>query len=195
MKSKDIEIEIQVKLDGVAKLIKHLKKNAIFVSSNWQKDVYFSPIDRSKSYINKYPVDEWLRVRYEKNKMSITYKNFHRDSSNFSKYCDEYNSDVSDGRSLEKIFEAMGFEKIITVEKNRTSYMDGEYEVSIDKIKGLGDFVEVEYKGKNTKKSTFKIKEEMANYLKNIGCTKIMINNGGYPFMILFPEKVETKEL
>jgi adenylate cyclase class IV len=49
MSKSDVEIEIQVKLKGVSKLVKHLKNNAKFISTNWQKDVYYSPKDKSKS--------------------------------------------------------------------------------------------------------------------------------------------------
>lgn len=192
-KKEDVEIEIQVQLDGIDELIKHLKSNAKFIESQWQRDVYYSPIDKKKSYLNANPVNEWLRVRYEKGKSSITYKNFHRGEDGFAKYCDEFNSDVSSAESAEKIFVALGFEKIVVVEKNRDVYMDNEFEVSIDDIKGLGKFVEVEYKGNLGKADYEKIKKQMSDYLKSKGCANIRKNSGGYPFMILFPEKVFTE--
>ncbi len=193
--NENIEVEIQVQLDGIGKLIKHLKNKAKFIGSEWQKDVYYSPKDPNKSYIKSIPVNEWLRVRYEKDKSSVTYKNFHRSKDGFAKYCDEYNSGVTFGDQLEKIFESQGFEKIIVVDKVRKIYMDGDFEVSIDNIKNLGKFVEVEYKGSEKSVDCEKIKKSMSDYLKNIGCTNIRINNGGYPFMILFPKKVVLQSI
>ncbi len=192
-KSKEnAEIEIQVKIDGIDKLLKHLKNKAQYISAEWQKDIYFSPSDSSKSFLNKTPVDEWLRVRYEDSKTSVTYKNFHREKSGFAKFCDEYNTDIKDGKQMEKVFLALGFVEIITVDKKRKTYMDGDFEISIDDIKNLGRFVEVEYKGKKSKEKYLDIKSSMVQYLKDKGCTNIVANNGGYPFMILFPKKVKT---
>ena len=55
----------------------------------------------------------------------------------------------------------------------------------------MGDFVEIEYIGKDEKADPKKITQEMINFLKNIGCEKIKINYVGYPFQLLFPKEVE----
>jgi len=65
------------------------------------------------------------------------------------------------------------------------------YEIAIDSVKGLGDFVEIEYIGKEKKVDPEKITEEMVNFLKSIGCGKIKRNYVGYPFQLLFPEEVK----
>ncbi len=66
-----------------------------------------------------------------------------------------------------------------------------DYEISIDSVKGLGDFVEIEYIGRDEKVDPKKVTEEMINFLKGLRCGKIIRNYVGYPFQLLFPEEVK----
>lgn len=54
-------------------------------------------------------------------------------------------------------------------------------------VKGLGNFVEIEYKGE--KKVDHKIiTAQMVEFLKTMNCGTIELNNGGYPMLLLFSE-------
>ena len=66
-----------------------------------------------------------------------------------------------------------------------------DYEVAVDSVKTLGDFVEVEYIGKDEKVNPGKVTGEMVDFLKKVGCGKITRNYVGYPFLMLFPNEVE----
>ncbi len=188
---KDIEIEIQVKLDGAAKLEKFLTKEAKFTGDNYQKDEYFTPAH--KDFLKTRPVAEWLRIR-ESYKNSINYKLWHYDSSGRSQYCDEYETTIDDIDQVRKIFKAVGNKLIATVEKKRKTWNYKEYEIAIDHITGLGDFVEVEYKGKKLTQEPEEIMSGMVKFLKEVGCTNIQRNSVGYPFMLMFPDEVEFEK-
>ncbi len=74
-------------------------------------------------------------------------------------------------------------------------YLFKNYEIAIDKVKDLGDFVEIEYKGKEKNKTPEKITEEMIKFLKDLDCGKIYRNYVGYPFQRLFPKEVKEEEI
>lgn len=186
---KDIEIEIQVRISETANLQTFLKNEATFKGENYQKDEYFTPSHRN--FINKKPVEEWLRLR-ESNKNSIVYKNWHYGKNGKSEYCDEYESTVGDTDQLRKIFTALNIKPIITVEKVRRAWQYKNYEIALDQITNLGDFVEIEYKGQITPAIDPKqITTDMIALLKQIGCGKIERNFVGYPFMLLYPNEVK----
>jgi adenylate cyclase class 2 len=187
---KDIEIEIQVQVEKIDLLKKFLIGSAKLVSKNRQLDEYFTPDHRN--FLDRKPVAEWLRLRNADGRYSITYKNWHYGSDNRSTHADEYNSGLESFDQLSKIFKALDIKLIAKVDKSRTSYLYKNWEISLDKVKGLGDFVEIEYKGK---KSVNPVEEttRMISFLKELGCGQVTRNYVGYPYLLLFPsEKFKT---
>ncbi|XOA43076.1 MAG: class IV adenylate cyclase [Candidatus Nealsonbacteria bacterium] len=189
---KDIEIEIQVNIEESKPLIDFLERNAEFKSEKHQIDEYFSPTHRN--FIEVRPVKEWLRLRNSDGKHSINYKNWHFDESGKSHYCNEYQTNVEDLTQLKKILDVLNFKSIVKVDKKRRVWRYKDYEISLDSVKGLGDFVEIEYVGPDKNPNPKKITEEMIDFLKNLGCGKIKRNYVGYPFQLLFPEEVKFEE-
>lgn len=185
---KDIEIEIKVRISNKANLQKFLEKEATPTGEDYQKDEYFTPAHRD--FVSIKPVAEWLRLR-ESGAGSITYKNWHYDKDGVgSEYCDEYESAVGDVEQLRKIFAALDIKPLITLEKTRKTWRYKDYEIALDHIVGLGDFVEVEYKAHGDVDPK-KITNDMIALLKQIGCGKIERSFLGYPFMLLYPDEVK----
>ena len=188
----DIEIEIQVKIENSEVLLAFLEKNAEFQSEQHQIDEYFTPTHRD--FLNKRPINEWLRLRSSNGKYSITYKDWHTDENGRGHHCDEYESEIESLNQLKKIFGVLNFKSMVTVDKRRKIWNYEEYEISIDTVKELGDFVEIEYKGKDEQVDPKTITQEMIKFLKDINCGKIERNYVGYPFQLLFPEEVKFDE-
>jgi adenylate cyclase class 2 len=189
---KDIEIEIQVNIEDSKPLLIFLEKNASFQKENHQIDEYFSPGHRN--FIEIRPIKEWLRLRDSDGKYSITYKNWYFDENNKGSHCDEYETAIGDLNQLKKIFNVLDFKSVVTVDKLRKTWTYKDYEIDIDSVKGLGDFVEIEYIG-NEDVDPKKVTEEMVNFLKEIGCGKIQRNYVGYPFQLLFSEETKYEEV
>jgi len=179
------EIEIQVRVGNVGKLEAFLKNKAKFSGEKYQKDEYYSPIHRN--FLDKKPVSEWLRLR-ESDSDAITYKKYHYDENGKSKYCDEYETDIKKVDQLRQILAALDIKPIVIVEKTRKNWDYKDYEVAIDKVTDLGDFVEVEYKGSDESAGPMAIAQGMIDFLKEVGCTDIERNFVGYPFMLLYPD-------
>jgi len=189
MAHNNIEIEIQVNVENLKPLIRFLKSNAIFQAKKHQVDEYFSPIH--KDFLSNRPVSEWLRLRNAGNQYSINYKNWHHEKDSKSCYCDELETGIENIGQVRKILTALNFKSIATIDKLRKIYIYKDYEVAIDSVKDLGDFVEIEYIGKDKKADPEKITAGMINFLKKIGCGKIKRNYGGYPYLLLFPKEVK----
>lgn len=182
---KGIEIEIQVRISDSKLLLDFLSANAKFRGEKFQKDEYFSPAHRN--FLDKKPIKEWLRLR-ESKENSLNYKNWHYDKVGKSHYCDEHESTIGDIEQTRKIFEVLDIKPIVIVKKTRKVWDYKDYEISIDSVKNLGDFVEIEYKGKDENVKPEIITGEMIKFLKDIGIKKIEQNFVGYPFLLLFPE-------
>ena len=97
--------------------------------------------------------------------------------------------------STRKILEALEFKNIVTVDKLRKIWTFKDYEIAIDSIKGLGNFVEIEYIGKDNDVDPKQMTDEMILFLKNLGVGRITRNHVGYPFIMLFPEEVKYQIL
>lgn len=187
MANNNIEIEIQVNIENPKPLIEFLKKNGDFQSEKHQVDEYFSPAHRD--FLGVRPVKEWLRLRDADGKYSINYKNWHLDENGKSHYCDEFESKIEGMEQVRKILSALNFKSLVAVDKLRKIWTYKDYEIAIDSVRNLGDFVEIEYIGKDEKIDPKKITGEMVDFLKKIGCKKITRNYVGYPFLILFPKE------
>jgi adenylate cyclase class 2 len=136
------------------------------------------------------PINEWLRIRDSRGKFSITYKNYKQyDEHGKSNFCDEYETKIENLDAFRKILHSLDFRLLTKVNKLRKIWNYKDYEISIDSVKNLGDFVEIEYKGNDDNPDTKRIVSEMVNFLKSAGCGKVEINHQGYPYLLMFPEK------
>jgi adenylate cyclase class 2 len=185
----DREIEIQVKVENSINLLDFLAQNAQFQKESHQIDIYYCPAHRD--FLATRPVKEWLRLRDSNGRYSINYKNWHYEGDGKSNYCDEYETQVESLEQLQKILEVLNFKPITTVDKLRKTWRYKDYEVAVDSVKNLGDFVEIEYKGEDTTLTPAQITAEMVDFLKELNVGKIERNYVGYPFMLLFGREVE----
>lgn len=185
----DTEIEIQVQVDNIGALLDFLKTNGKFQEKRHQIDEYFTPSHRN--FLGVRPAVEWLRLRDSNGVFSTTYKKWHVDEEGKTQYADEYETKIENIDQLRKIFTVIDIKPLITVDKERDIWLYKDYEVAIDKIRGLGDFVEVEYKGENHEVDPKDVTTEMVKFLKDVGCGTIKRNYVGYPFMLLYPNEIK----
>ena len=123
------------------------KRGALKVGTLTQRDLYFNHPSRDFS-----KTDEALRVRIEGEKnagsekrTSLTYKG--EKLSPRSKSRAELNVPLglsASAEDAEKLLELLGFSRAGETEKDRTVFRLSGLEVSLDLVKGLGAFVEVE---------------------------------------------------
>ena len=178
-----MEIEIKVKVENINNLKNFLEKEAEKKYTNQQKDQYYSPSHRDFTSVS--PIVEWFRLRDSEGKFSINYKNWHHEEDGRTHYCDEYETKIEDIESLRKILLVLDFKFLIEVDKIRSVWMYEDYEISVDSVKELGDFIEIEYKGNTENVIPSEITEEMINFLNEINCGEIKRDFKGYPYLLL----------
>ena len=187
---KEIETKIRITSNNQFKnLLAWLEHNATFVGHIQQKDLYFDNPNNSFFYLMPQGYQEamrFLRVRLTDEGDFLCYKNWHTDFVSGDKtHCDEYETKVADGNTVVALLEKLGFDKRITVYKERWVYLVNDFEVSVDEVKDMGIFVEIEIK-KNIgcpKQGLLNIKE----LLKQMGIVEYVEQKGGYACMALNP--------
>jgi adenylate cyclase class 2 len=186
------EFEIQIKIENLKPLMVLLEKEGVSKGERHQIDEYFTPSHRN--FIGVRPAREWLRLRDSGGKTTINYKAWNHDEKGNGTYADEYETPVGDLLVLRKIFDVLNFKKICTVDKVRRTWKYKQYEIAIDSVKDLGDFVEIEYLTEEDADPA-KVTADMISFIKGLGCGRIERNQLGYPFMLLFKDEIKTEML
>lgn len=179
----NIETEIKIKIteNDYKRLISFLDNNAIFKKDNKQLDTYYQPSYRH--FLNDREINEWLRIGERGNKKIINYKNWHD-----NKYCDEYEVEIDDTINMDKIFNVLGLKKIAVVDKQRKIYLYlNKYEISLDYVKKLGFFIEIEVKKYD--KSPVDEYSDLLKLIKEFDLNLDNIDNRGYPYHIIYNSK------
>ncbi len=185
------EIEIQVEVEHIESLCTFLKNYAEKTGETAQLDEYYTPAH--KDYRDVRPVVEWLRVRTDDKGMSMCFKNYHVGEDYASNYCDEWETSVGSFDMAKNILLAIGCKKLITVNKRRQTWRYQDWEIALDNVEGLGEFVEIEYSGSEDVEPKIEA-EKMIQFLKDQGCGRLTAHSG-YPFLLLFPEERDGVEL
>lgn len=135
----DIEVEVKVPCRDLDDLERRLiVRGARFIDEVDQEDVYLAHPCRDFG-----DSDEALRIRRSGRECRLTYKGPKLDDE--TKTRTELETCVDP--NVRRILEMVGFEEVMTVHKTRRLLMLDDIEFSLDRVEGLGDYVELEYKG------------------------------------------------
>lgn len=137
-----VEIEAKLKVDSLQQVEHKLTElGARFVAEQLQADYHF---DDANATFTK--TDRCLRLRCQRDGKSerffLTYKGA-KEKSRFKKR-QEIEIEIKDPDSARKLLSALGYKKVLVVEKTRRVWQFGGCEVALDRLPLLGDFVEIE---------------------------------------------------
>lgn len=132
------EIEIKAAVQDVSKLKEALQEKGIKLGNAVkQHDVVFSMPGAADNAFNA----NWLRIRNEDDTITtFTLKRSvygHLDSI-------EHETIVDNAKELESIINYLGYELYSELTKIRQKAKHGDIEICVDKVPGLGDFIEAE---------------------------------------------------
>jgi len=181
----NIEVEIKVKINSFKEVKKNLPKFGKLVKSIKQIDEYYIPCQRDFFKQKPFPV-EWLRIRTNPDKTIFEYdRSINKNIYGEQEYAEEYETEVSRPDELRKMLKFLDFKKIITVEKEREVWDCGNLEICLDKVKGLGFFIEIEAKGKfknkmEAKKACLRFLDKIKSNIAEKDMIKV-----GYPVLLL----------
>lgn len=144
--SRRVEIEQKYYCNNHEELLNIIKKHKLKkVSERFESDEYFTDID--SVYIKNRTC---LRIRNVNNEyLEITFKGKSKElTNNYAKIENNIKIDYSNYESVVGLLYSLGYFSYSIVNKNRITYTKKveqyEYNVMIDKIENLGDFVEFE---------------------------------------------------
>jgi adenylate cyclase class 2 len=136
------EVELKFRAEHEALRDRLAELDATDVGTVVQKDTYFDAPDRDFA-----STDEALRIRHETGEgrgetVFLTYKGPLVDEQ--SKTRTEAETAVDDESAMRSILTGLGYDAAATVSKERDQYVIDECLVTLDAVKGLGEFVEIE---------------------------------------------------
>jgi len=184
------EIELKFRLANPEQLASYLIESGFReVADTNQVDVYYD--HNNTSFLEKKPIVNWLRLRRSPNgKQTVNFKEWiYPEDSDRATACDEYETSIGDYNVLANILLKLGHQELVRVDKHRRSYSNDTVEISIDVVKGLGSFIELEYQGgeQSIEKATQCLYELLKDIPAEIGDQDYL----GYPFHML---KLNGKE-
>jgi adenylate cyclase, class 2 len=156
------EVEIKIQVPDIGGIIRKLESHGcVFGEPVVQRDVVYIPND-----VFEMPTPAGtnvLRIRKQGGKNILTLKQSDK-GNHLSKL--EHELEISDDAQMDAIIKLLGFKIITDTTKIRRKCKAGEYEICVDAVEDLGDYLEME---KITDQDPKTVQQEMLKYLSDIG--------------------------
>lgn len=191
MKKKYQEVEAKYQLLNFEEVIEHLKEMELHQidNSEYQKDTYYnSPV---RDFLENEIVSEWLRIRETKEACTLNYKLWLPIGAKIQNQCREFEIEISDVYAMKQILSHLSFEEIAIVEKNRRSWKYDKVEISIDEVKGLGSFIELEYSEEVEESKIEEINKLFEKILHSLNAEVSERDRRGYAYALIQRKKGE----
>lgn len=157
-----LEIEIKAYCDNHKDVIeKIILMGGERIKSIREKDVYFNHPCRDFT-----ATDEALRIRTRGSNNYITYKGPRMGGMSKTRYEEEVS--VSDSDSMMNILTRLGFGRVDEISKERIIFRLQGIEICIDKVEGVGNFVELEKRDMDREK----VEKELFSLAEKLGLSR-----------------------
>ena len=168
-----MEIEVKYRCRSFEKIVLMIRTMGFkLVKEKHQIDSYFFASKKSKE-----GTWDYLRIREENKKYSLGHYRVLNDMET-----EEREIKIEDKDKLIEIMMFLGHKIICVVDKKRKEYNKNNITIVFDKIKNLGNFVEVELIGESNNKN----REIVLELAKKLGLdNKDRIEGEGYPDLML----------
>ncbi len=179
------EIEVLAELyDDIMTAMKKLK-NCEYKGDKRTIDTYYFDSKRKNLQMNaKNKLLECCRIREKDSKYFVTYKIDKYDGGKWL-YSDEYETEVKDLHAMEMIFDCLGLEVLVVVDNIKHTFETDDYEIVVEEVKGLGNFIEVEAKNDDDRFSVNEVKAKIYQFIDNLGLNIGEELNSGKPELLL----------
>lgn len=127
--------------------------------------------------------DSVIRIRDSNGEITLNLKKqLSNELANF-----EEQTIISDIDSMVQVLQALGFVQVLSLEKTRRKTKYKDLEICLDRVEGLGDFIEVEKLCKDG--DSDKIQDELFKFLESLGVKKSDRVFKGYDSLIFEKNK------
>lgn len=173
------EIEIKLKVNNLEVIENKLRENGcVFSLPLHQHDVIYSK-NGSAEFQSAKEGDIILRIRRENDIIEFNLK---QQKSNEMDNL-EYETEIKDLEAMDNILQILGWFPEIEVKKVRRKGKLGNYEICLDQVEELGNFVELEILTSDDADPQ-KIREELFVILENLGLSRNDEETRGYDTQI-----------
>jgi adenylate cyclase class 2 len=173
-----IEIEVKASVKDPKQLERSLIGfGATPIGIETQSDTYYNA-----PYRDFGKTDEALRIRVEDGKSILTYKGPKMDK--VSKTRKEVQTEIKDLDGMGNILSSLGFVPVATVSKKRKNFRIGDFFISLDEVRDLGNFIEVEIDVKDSRNFQEKV-EIIFKFMGKLGISRESSIRKSYLEMIL----------
>lgn len=179
------EIEVLARLNDDLDTAKKVLKNFEYKGSKRTIDTYYFDEKRHNLKPNtKGKLMECCRLRQKGEKFYITYK-IDNYNDEIWVYSDEYEAEISSLTEMEKIFDCLGLSKLVVVDNTKHTYETPTYEIVLEEVKELGNFIEVEALYNDETLSPEVIKNDIYKFINELGLNIGEELNSGKPELLL----------
>lgn len=173
-----IEIEVKARLDDP----KQMERTVIALGASplgieSQADTYYNT-----PYRDFGKTDEALRIRVQDGVSFLTYKGPKMDR--VSKTRKEFQTGINDANTMGNILSSLGFFPVATVTKKRKNFRLGDFFISLDEVRNLGDFIEIEMSVKDSWNYEEKV-ESIFKLIEKLGISRESTIRSSYLEMVL----------
>jgi adenylate cyclase class 2 len=168
-----MEIEVRARIGNFAEIKKALEIKARFLATSDEDDLYLRHAsDTGRSLV--------LRIRKKEDGAMLTFKG---KSTGDDTAWPDVDLPLSHPDNLEQLLLASGYVQVVHICKHRLTYHTDDFEINLDKIEDLGDFIEIEGRGDETMRQT--VERDISHFLVSLGVQESRIIRKGYvPLML-----------
>lgn len=168
-----MEIEIRARVENLSEIRDILGVKGKPVGFSSEDDLYL----RHESDIERSLV---LRIRRMKDGSLLTFKGKAKGDDTA---WPDVDLPLFHPDDLEKLLLGSGYVEVVRIQKCRSTYCTDEFEINLDKIERLGNFIEIE--GRGTDESRSVIEQDMTRLLIELGIQESAIIRKGYVALML----------
>ncbi|MDP3947587.1 MAG: class IV adenylate cyclase [bacterium] len=174
------EIEIKLRVRDLKALETRIQESGCVLSEPiHQHDVIYSLRGSSREFENAKKGDVIVRIRRQDNKAELNLK---QQCSNEMDNL-EYETEVKDPDATHQMLLLLGWRPSVEVKKIRRKGKIGSYEICLDRVEELGDFVELENMTEDDADPN-KVREELFGVLESLGLSRQAEEIRGYDTQI-----------
>ena len=177
----EIEMKLEIEKNKYEELLKFFKSEKAKHISKKQHDIYFSP--EKPAFFGGDIDDECIRIRIQKDKYILCYKKIYMGNDEEDIHIVEYETEVSNLDATINILKGVRINKICDLIKERDSFIyKNLFEISLDNVKDLGYFVEIEIYDKNIPIN--EANQLLLNLVKELNLDITRRNLKGYSYLM-----------
>lgn len=183
------EVEILVELYTDIKAARETMSFFEFQGSKYTVDTYYYDPLRSNLQLNKdNKLMECCRIRNKNNRYFLTYKTDVYDNDIWQ-YSEEHESEFMDRQAIENILKNLGLRELVVINNVKHTYLNNLFEIVIEEVEGLGNFLEVEYKNNDDDRPVQEIKDEIYSFIQSLKLEIGQELNSGKPELFLLKRR------